>query len=547
MDTSNEQQTASAAGSSSSQSQPRGLLSQTELHTLLHILQERNTTLREIATAFRKAFDKEATTFRPCCALALLIEDNLLTPHQRLVALFLLLDQYNDPNEPNKVTPFGKTVIDCMERDSSQVEKYYLINIVTNAKAFLSAASSTTTEIVKAYEQQIEESAQLPSTESFKKRLRENYPRLTAMQDSEVRPIVLDPVGPTAVAKLASFIDDGTKEAKRRALNVPKSAQLTGSMPEYPLGVDDLPSPRTNLNYAFLSTLGIPGQKALDPKQANNIPSYHSSTDPAEIIRDENAERYGETDLQRTDSLSVSQSPRSSAQGVLYEDQTDLLNVQGFSPPFARPTPPLLAVDDSEYSWLLPLEPAPLIWDNGSFEDKRDTIRRLLLQALKEPLDPNYLEKLKSLLEPEAVSTIQATVPPESLPNLVENNPWATIPCLQQLLKASQADDYLLALVNMEMSLHSMEVVNRLTAEAQVPKEFLHMYISNCISTCENTQDPYLQTRLVRLVCVFLQSLLRNKIIDVSDLMLEVQAFCINFSRIKEANALYKLINSMSP
>jgi hypothetical protein len=365
---------------------------------------------------------------------------------------------------------------------------------------------------------------------------------------------VLDPVGPTAVAKLASYIDDGTKEAKRRSLNVPKSAQLTGSMPEYPLDADDLPQPRTNLNYAFLSTLGIPGQNALDPKQASNLPFYHSSTDPAEVIRDENAKRYGETDLQRTDSLSMSQAPRNASEGVLYEEQTDLLNVQGFSPPFARPSPPLLAVDDSEYSWLLPLEPAPLIWDNGSFEgqkrtqteDQKETIRKLLIQACKEPLPPQYLEKLKSLLESDSVSTIQSTVPPDSLPSLVENNPWATITCLQHLLKASQADDYLLALVNMEISLHSMEVVNRLTAEAQVPKEFLHMYISNCISTCENMQDPYLQTRLVRLVCVFLQSLLRNKIIDVSDLLVEVQAFCINFSRIKEANALYKLINSMS-
>lgn len=145
--------------------------------------------------------------------------------------------------------------------------------------------------------------------------------------------------------------------------------------------------------------------------------------------------------------------------------------------------------------------------------------------------------------DPELVLNIGMT--PQKLPAVVTHNPnlaFELLICMNNLRSITKYFDQLAV---MKVSLNTLEVFNQLSTHVDLPQEFIHLFLKNCINQCRALTDNRMnKCRLVRLLCVFMQSLFKSRLIQLQDVQVELQAFCIEFSDIREANAIYKMISS---
>merc|ERR1712136_704065 len=158
--------------------------------------------------------------------------------------------------------------------------------------------------------------------------------------------------------------------------------------------------------------------------------------------------------------------------------------------------------------------------------------------------EQKFKEEIKN--EPKMLDMIGLS--DEMLPLLVEYNPMITVEILMIILKNKNKEEikrYLRQITNINVTLQSLEVVNRLVTQVELPSDFIPYYITRCTKTCEDLEDRLQQGRLVRLVCVFLRALINNSLFDIKSMLMEVQGFCVEFSRIKEAAGLFRLLKQI--
>eukprot|EP00730_Choanoeca_flexa_P001349 TRINITY_DN10596_c0_g1_i5.p1 TRINITY_DN10596_c0_g1~~TRINITY_DN10596_c0_g1_i5.p1 ORF type:complete len:430 (+),score=43.72 TRINITY_DN10596_c0_g1_i5:182-1471(+) len=161
------------------------------------------------------------------------------------------------------------------------------------------------------------------------------------------------------------------------------------------------------------------------------------------------------------------------------------------SPGFVRVSPPVLPIASSETSWMVPRGTDARVRYNDTLGvDKPraradDELRRIITHATQEVIPLERQQEIMAKLQADHQLVFRIGMTPEKLPGIVNKNPVLSVEILLRLMSSTQITDYFSMLVNMPLTLQCMEVVNKLTQTVELPSEFIHLYISNCISACE--------------------------------------------------------------
>jgi len=215
-------------------------------------------------------------------------------------------------------------------------------------------------------------------------------------------------------------------------------------------------------------------------------------------------------------------------------------------PCLCRPAPPLMRPTAGEAVGLVSVACAdalPLQLDPRAGREwgPDRELRRAMAGAVHGTLLPRAQATLARRLAEEPGALARSGLVPSRLAALVEHNPGGAVEVRRRGGEGGGGGEWLEEVVSGDLSLHALEVVNSLADAGALPPEALRRFVSNCIAQCGRADDKR-QSRLVRLVCVFLRALIKTHAVDVEALSVEVQAFCIQFARHRDASALYQLL-----
>ncbi|KAI9143425.1 hypothetical protein BKA69DRAFT_126132 [Paraphysoderma sedebokerense] len=174
----------------------------------------------------------------------------------------------------------------------------------------------------------------------------------------------------------------------------------------------------------------------------------------------------------------------------------------------------------------------------------------LVSKSKDTPLSPEEEQVLIKDLKSLQADQLLNVVLPSSIPEIIECNPEIAVALFVVTDKFNELELYFSPLLSSPaLTLNSLNVVNKLTTNIPISSDLVHRFVNRCISLCEvysERGDVDRRDRWVRLVCLFIQSLIRNRVIYLEDYIIELQSFCLGNSRIKEAAALYRVVTGGS-
>lgn len=266
---------------------------------------------------------------------------------------------------------------------------------------------------------------------------------------------------------------------------------------------------------------------------------------PAPVVRDE-ADVPDNRSSQSTASISELAGPSSPTEPIeniqpaifpeseiAADDLTDdELMPHFFTPDFLRPLPQpenIENTDDDDFEdafWLIPgIVPEPY-WDiNMGQEFNYAQLKYYLNKALKVPLQQREMEHIQKAFRNDQEMVLHVGMAPHKLADLIAHNHTVAQELLVCMTHTNQIQKYYDALQDIKLSSNSLEVFSKISSAVELPQEFIQIYLNKQMCECRNSQEQKgVQKRLVRIVSVFLTSLIKAKIINFNtDMIMNIQ------------------------
>ncbi|CAD8185812.1 unnamed protein product [Paramecium octaurelia] len=130
----------------------------------------------------------------------------------------------------------------------------------------------------------------------------------------------------------------------------------------------------------------------------------------------------------------------------------------------------------------------------------------------------------------------------QRLPIIIEKNKEIAHFLLIQICNLDGFEEFLEVFIQIDVTQNTLELFAQLFGELKLPQEYITQYINYCIDFCNNIKEKQQQNKLVRFVSVFIQQMLKQKAFVTKDILTDLQAFCIEFSKVGEVSKLFKLV-----
>lgn len=250
---------------------------------------------------------------------------------------------------------------------------------------------------------------------------------------------------------------------------------------------------------------------------------------------------------------------------------------------------------DAEFSLNRPLwdKTAGLPRLDASFAARRDSARAILKESFKNPVAPMRQSTASAALRRDASLANVIARSADAFRETVEKNPPVAASVLLATARVPSARvarlNTLLDVLLENVGVHAMEVVAKAFEESRearndaravfhtdanetttretreklsakfrevsssypLPSSFLTPFAARCVRRCVDGGEggggsgSRSHNASVRLTCMFLQVLLRERHVVVADLPAEVESFCVEFMSVKEAADLFRLVKQL--